>query len=141
LNPCPIRYPAHYTIQGINLPYKMPFTQPANRGITGHLADPVCPVGYQYTPGAHPRGRMGRLGARVAAADYNHIELACAVFHVKQSLLSESAPPSWPALFPETKGPENHTKNIFGTNPANQPLKRPKRGAQILGNHLGPGPL
>ena len=108
----------------------MTLAQPSDGGITRHLANAVGAMGYQCRPRSHPRRSMRRFRTGVSAADHHDIETVGTMFHVKQLLLLGRS------LLSETEGREHRAQNILGADPANQALKRPKRGPNILGNDL-----
>ena len=69
-----------------------------------------------------PRRRMGRLGARMAAADHDDVKM----FHVKHS------------YFPMQKLAKISSSRCFDIHPADQRIERPNRAAQFFGRQLCP---
>ncbi len=68
-----VGHPPHDTIEGVDLADQVPFREPADSGIAGHLADGGAPMGQKQGPGAQPcRGGRG-LAAGMPAADHDHI--------------------------------------------------------------------
>jgi hypothetical protein len=63
----------HRAAHGVDLSHEMALADPADRGVAAHLADRVEALCHEERARAHPRGRQGRLGAGVAAADHDDV--------------------------------------------------------------------
>jgi hypothetical protein len=69
-----VRYPAHQSVQSVDFPDQMAFTEATNGRIAGHGADGGESVRDQRRPSTHAGGRSRGLAAGVAAADHDNIE-------------------------------------------------------------------
>jgi hypothetical protein len=121
LNACPISGTTHNTVQGVNFPHQMAFTQPPDRRIAGHDANCINPQRHQRCFHTHPRRRMSRLCSGVPATYDDNIKM----FHVKQS------------LFPNTETGENFVQQMLHIDSANQRIQRPNSSVQFFRSNLG----
>ena len=67
---------AHDAAQGVDLADELPLGQAADGRIAAHLGDAIQAAGQQCGPRADPCRGHGRLGAGVAAADDQDVEIA-----------------------------------------------------------------
>ena len=74
LDPGAVNDPAHDSAERVDLPHQMALCDPANRRITGHLADEIEVQRHQCSLRAQARGGRGRLATGVAAANHYHIK-------------------------------------------------------------------
>ena len=75
MNAGKIRRAAHQSIQRVDLAYQVPFADPSDRRVAGHLPQPVRPVRQQASVRAPtPRRGCCRLAPGMSAADHHHIE-------------------------------------------------------------------
>src|SRR4029450_7781029 len=64
----------HRTAEGVDFLYEMPFADPANGRVTGHLAQRFDAMGQQQRGASHTGAREGGFGPGVAATDDDDIE-------------------------------------------------------------------
>ena len=121
--PARVRRPAHQAVERVDLAHQVALAEPADRRVARHLAEPVEAVRGERDARAHAVRRQRRLGAGVAAADDDHVDIA--MFHVKQSYLPRQK--LW-----------NTTSSTASTSTLpEQEIKRAQRGADLLGGDLG----
>ena len=68
-----VRYAAHGSAQRVNFAHNLPFSDAADRRITGHLRHRIQALGDEQRFGAQLGGRQRGFTARVAAADNDDI--------------------------------------------------------------------
>lgn len=66
---------AHRSAQGIDLAHQVPLADPADRGIAAHLSQRFDRLGEQQGARAGARRGERRLGAGVATADHDHLDV------------------------------------------------------------------
>ena len=67
--------PAHGAAQGVDFADELPLGHAADGRIAAHLGDGIEIAGQQCGPRAMRAGGRGRLGARMAAADHQDVEI------------------------------------------------------------------
>ena len=75
LNACCICGQGHDAAQRIDLFHQMPFADPADGRVATHLPQGLDVVAEQQGAATHARAGQRRFGARVSAANHNHIKL------------------------------------------------------------------
>jgi hypothetical protein len=68
---------SHQSAEGVNLSYKMPLANPADRRVARHLSERLKLMRKKERPAPHPRTGRGGLRPGVTAAYDNHIEIVC----------------------------------------------------------------
>ncbi len=69
-----VGHDAHHAAEGVNLADELAFRQPADGRVAGHLGDGVEVDRQEQRLRAQASGGVGRLAARMARADHNHVE-------------------------------------------------------------------
>src|SRR5262249_26557332 len=88
-----VRHLTHEAVEGVDFAHEMALAEPADRGIARHGSDGGEGERHEGGFGAEAREGRGRLAARMAAADNDHIaavvqsalffRIALKMFHVK----------------------------------------------------------
>ena len=71
-----IRRASDQPVEGVHLAHKMTLAEPADCRVARHRPDRRPAEGHQSGPRTRARGRSGRLAARMASADDDHIKPA-----------------------------------------------------------------
>lgn len=66
--------PSHQPVERVNFPHEVALAEAADRGIAGHDADRVLPMGNESRFGAKSSGGRGRFAARMTTADDDNVE-------------------------------------------------------------------
>ncbi len=89
-----VRCDGHRTAQRIHFLDQVALADATDGRVAGHLAQRFDVVREQQRGAAHPRGRKRGLGARMAAADDNHLETLLEVHDFKWELRCHREPAS-----------------------------------------------